>query len=148
MSHDNTPAEILRASLVAGGVGVLRSKNSTGAWPIFVGHIPSEPDDAVCVYDTAGIREGRMQGTGESVGKPGFQVMVRGADHTTAYARMKLVASHLDSLLRERVAIDGDSYTIQAVKQTGTILALGQEPDGQRRNLFTLNGTITYVQNT
>ncbi len=148
MSHDHTPAEVLRASLVAGAVGVLRSATPAGAWPVFVGHEPGTPDSVITVYDTAGIREGRMQKTGDSIGKPGWQVRVRALGHRVAYARMKLIAEHLDGILRETVAIDGDSYIIAAVKQTGTVLPLGQEPDGKRRDLFTLNGTITFKADT
>ena len=36
------------------------------------------------------------------------------------------------------------AYTVQAVTQTGTVIPLGQEPDGTRTQ-FTLNGTITFA---
>jgi len=121
---------------------VLQSRDLSGAWPIFVGHMPDTPDDSICIYDTPGFHEGRINSTGESVGKPGWQVRVRSTNFRDSYIQMKLIAAHLDGILRERVAVDGDVYVIQAVKP-GTILNIGQEPDNKQRSLFTLNGTIT-----
>jgi len=146
MSH--SPAEVLRASLVGAGLGVLRSKNPNAAWPVYVGHMPATPDNVVCVYDTAGRREGRLMGTGESQSKPGWQVRVRGRTHPVAIARMNLIKAHLDSILREAVRVGEVAYVIQAVTQTTTVLPLGQEPEGERRVHFTLNGTITYRSST
>jgi hypothetical protein len=110
--------------------------------------MPDNPDNAICVYDTAGIREGRVQSTGESLSKPGWQIRVRSKGHPVGYARIQAIVSHLDGILQETVAISGNSYIIQAVTQTSTVLALGQEPEGEKRNLFTLNGTITFRVNS
>jgi len=142
MSHAHTPAEVLRASFVAAGLGVLRSQQEAGAWPIYVGHMPDDPDAAVCLYDTSGRMDGRVPD--ETITKPGFQLRVRAGDHRTAYTRIQALQQHLDTIYRRTVAVGGDSYIIQAVRQTSTVLALGREPGGERRTLFTLNGTITY----
>ena len=146
MSHEQTPAEVLRASLVDGGVGTLPSATPTGAWPIYVGHMPDKPDAAVCVYDTAGFREGRVQATGESIGKPGWEIMVRSATHTDAIGRMRLIIAHLDGILRETVVVDGDTWEIQAVSLVSTVIDLGQEPESRRRFMFSLNGTMTHKE--
>ena len=143
----HTGAEVLRAALVAVGACTLPSAVPGGAWPGFVGNMASTPDNVVCVYDTAGIREGRIQATGETLAKAGWQVGVRATDYRTGAAYMAAIQEALDGLLRKAVAIDGSAYTVQAVKQTGTVIPLGREFDGTRI-LFTLNGTITFSANT
>ena len=132
-------------SLVAAGIGTRRSEATTGAWPIFVGHMPDAPDNAMCIYDTAGIPEGRLQGAGITLSKPGWQVRVRARTHQEGIAQMKRVQTHLDTILREAVTLDDDGYTVQAVTQTSTMLPIGKEPGGKSRDLLTLNGTITLV---
>lgn len=142
---NHSGAEILRADLIVGGIGVLFSK-ATGpaSWPIYTTHMPDNPDNALCVYDTGGRREGRVMRTGESVGKPGWQISARAEVFRVGMAKANVIAAYLDSILRNTVSVDGVSYLIQAVKQTSMVLSIGQEPDGKRRNLFTLNGTITF----
>lgn len=141
MSHDNTAAELLRQSLVTATIGTLPSADA--AWPIFVNHMPDTPDNAICVYDTAGTTDGRNQRTGATIDHPGFQVKVRSKDHPTGYPKIKAIAAHLDSIKREQVAVSGDDYTIHAATRRGTILPLGQEPDKKRRDAFTVNGITT-----
>lgn len=139
-----SPAEVLRVALVAYAVGVLPSAG--GDWPIYVGHLPDEPDDAICVYDTGGVRNGRLQGSGTSIEKPGWQIRVRADAHTDAHAKMKEVQGILDTIRRLQVVVGGVGYTIAAVTQTSGVLSLGQEPDAKRRIAFTLNGTLTHTE--
>lgn len=141
----NSAAEIIRGAIVAESLGVLFSVSPSGDWPVFVAHLPDSPDDAICVYDTPGVREGRMQKTGESVGKPGWQVRVRSIEHGDGIIKISQIARYFDTVLREPVAIGAYNYVIQAITQTGTILPLGQNNDEKRRYHFTLNGTITYT---
>ena len=138
-----SPAEIIRASLVENLIGTLPSVNQGGAWPIFVGHMPGLPDDALCIYDTPGIREGRLQVTGETVSHPGWQIRVRAKDHVTGIMQMDLIAKNLDGVQRNQLDVNGKSFIIYTVTQTSTIFSLGQEADGKRRNLFTLNGIVS-----
>lgn len=164
----NSPAELVRAALVAKGVAVIPSDAialgnllwSDGAallWSdgvgllwgtlvtvIYVGHLPDTPDEVACVFDTPGFTEGRIQRTGETITKSGWQVRVRAPDHATAYAIISNIQAALDAVRNLPVAIQGNGYTINAITQSGGVLALGQEPEAKRRNGFTLNGTVTY----
>lgn len=143
MSHP--PSQIIQASLIAGGVGTEPTANA--AWPVFVSHLPSTIGNALCVYDTAGKRDGRLM-AGATIKHPGIQIRCRAVDYPTGYAKMKEVEAHLDAVLRENVALDARTYTIAAVTQTGDILTLGREPDEKARESFTLNGTTTIKDTT
>jgi hypothetical protein len=138
---NNSSAELIRWSIVDGGLGTNPSSGS--AWPVFVGHMPDEPDNAICVYDTTGTIDGRVQSNGETIEHPGWQVRVRATDHPTGYPKIANIRNHLDAVLRQGVVINTFSYTIQAITLTGGVQSLGQEPDGTRRNNYTINGIIT-----
>lgn len=138
-------AEILRAIIVEDEIGVLRSLDSVSAWPVFVSHLPDEPDNSICVYDTSGIQEGRIQATGESINKPGWQVRVRGVSFENCMNKMYEIADCMDGVLRRSVHVRNTTNLVQAITKTGTILPLGQNNDKKRRYHFTLNGTVTYT---
>lgn len=139
----NSPAEILRASLIAGALGVLISTSPTGAWPIFVGHMPDTPDNVMCVYDTAGIKDGRLMRTGKTIKHFGWQVRVRATEYDDGFVKIAMVADYLDTVLRETVVISSVTYVIQSVTQTSGPFSIGQESEAKRRENFTLNGTMT-----
>jgi hypothetical protein len=146
MAYNHSPAQVLRAALIIRGQGELISVDPNTPWPIFVGHLPDEPDNAVCVYDTAGVRDGRIHVTGETIGHPGWQIRVRGGGYDVGYDKMKNVVDSLDTLRQISVVIDSDTYIIAATTRTSGPLSLGQEPDGSRRAGFTVNGTITFTE--
>ncbi len=139
----NSPAELLRASVVAGLFGT--EPTAAGAWPVFVGHMPDEPDNVICVYDTTGLTDGRIQSNGETIRHPGWQVRVRATDHPTGYAKIAAIRNHIDGIIREGIVIGTHSYTIQAATLTGGVQTIGQEPEGTRRDNFTINGILTYT---
>lgn len=147
MSHEHSPAELLRRSLVLGGLGVLRSTNPTGAWPIYVGHMPDAPDEAMCLYDTSGFAQGRVLHAGDPtlIEKPGIQLRVRAGGFRTGYAKVRALSRHLTDVYKQTVVLGADWYMIHAMHQTGTALAIGREPGGDRRELFTLNAVMTYT---
>ena len=145
-AHGHTPAELIKAALIDADLGT--APGDAEAWPIYTAHMPDDPDEAVCLYDTQGVRDGRNQRSGASIHHPGWQVRVRGGSHTEACTKANAIAAGLDAMLRTAVVVGVDSYTIQAVKQTSTVMALGQEPDGKRRSLFTINGTVTFTTGT
>lgn len=138
----NSPAELVRWSIANDGLGSYPSEGDV--WPVFVGHMPDEPDNCICVYDTTGTVDGRLQQDGKSIEHPGIQVRVRAIDHPTGYPKITNIRNHLDSVLRQGVVIGVYQYTIQAITLTGGVQTLGQEPDGERRVNFTINGILTH----
>jgi len=139
----NSPAEVIRQALVNQSLGVMPSTTQGDDWPAFVGHLPQTPDNAFCVYDTSGRRDGRLMSTGENIDHQGWQIRVRAKDHQTAYAKIKAIVDYLSTIWRSEVDIGSSSFMIHAVSKTGTVIAIGQEQDARRRCEFTLNGTIT-----
>jgi len=148
MSHPHTPAELLRASLVSAGLGVMRTRNPNNDWPVYVSHLPDAPANAICVYDTAGVKDGRVMGTGETFQHPGFQIRVRATDYATAHTKIRAVVTHLDTIRQQTLAVDEDSYKLVAVTQMGNPIPLGREDDGAQRESFTLNGILAFTRIT
>lgn len=140
----NSPAELVRAALIVKGIGLMPDAGVlTQVWPIFVSHMPSKPDNVICVYDTPGLTQGRIHRTGETIKKPGWQIRVRGLDHPTGYAKISAIQAAVDSVRNLNIAIAGVGYIVQALNQKGGVMSLGQESDADKRNGFTLNGIIT-----
>ena len=148
MSHPHTPAELLRSSLVSAGLGVMRTHNPNNDWPVYVSHLADDPDNAICVYDTAGVKDGREMPTGNTLHHPGFQIRVRATDYTTAYGKVRDVQAHLDTIRQQALVLGGHSYTLVAVSQAGSLIPLGREGDEAQRENFTVNGTLTFTRNT
>ena len=143
MSYDNSPAEVLRAALVSGSIGATPSPSLSVTWPAYVGHLADKPDNAMCIYDTAGNQDGRLQASGARVYHPGWQIRVRGVSYGVAYAKVKAIGLYLDGVHNKSVVIGTDTYIVACVKQTSGIFSMGRETDGARRDEFVLNGTMT-----
>lgn len=138
---------VLQAALVATGRPggqVATPPSAAAAWPCYIAHLPNKPDQAMCCYDTQGTTDGRLMGNGHYIRHPGWQVRLRAYSYAGVVARAKLVQARLEAILREQVDVDGVTYTITNVTQRSDILPMGQEPEGQRRDEVTLNGTITF----
>lgn len=142
MSH--SPAKIIQKLLIAEEYGVVPGPDAV--WPIFHSNLPDTPDtqnNAICVYDMAGVMDGRVQKTRDSVEHPGIQVRVRGVNQDQAYTKIREVLPILDNILREAITIDGVSYLVQAVTRVGTIVPW-RIVDEKRRFSFTVNFIMTY----
>lgn len=147
-THLYNPARVLAQSLVNAGVAGQLGPSSS-EWTCYLNYMPDGTgihDNVISVYDTQGRTDGRLMGTGQTIDHPGFQIRIRGTQHQTAYGKAKEVIDHLDALLREGLVIGSDSFTIQAASRTGRILPLGPENDAKRRHQFTVNGTMTLVE--
>lgn len=143
----HSPADILRYALVRADVGVLRSENTdNAAWPIFTGHLPNKPDNALCTYDTQGSGDGRIMANGETIRHPGWQVRLRATEHQEAWVKARAIQKVLDGMRQLAVVIGNDTYTLLSVTQRSDVLSLGQETEAARREQLTLNGTLTFIK--
>lgn len=135
-----SPADIIYQLLVNLELGSVE-----GEWPISVGLLPDTPDEAICVYDTAGRPDGRLMSTGERIDHPGIQIRVKGKDYPTVYQKIKTIATTLDRQAAVSIAFsEEEAYIIDNVSRTGDILPVGiEEVDGRRCHHFTLNATLT-----
>jgi len=113
-------------------------------WGLFMGFLPDEPDTAVCVYDTAGMLDGRMMRTGEKIEHPGIQIRVRGPVYKDAWTKANLIALALDTVQKNVVTTEEESYIVHNVSRTGAIIPVGVEDAGRvRRHHFTMNMILT-----
>jgi hypothetical protein len=135
-----SPADMIRQLLLDLGL-----TNITGRWTTYVGFLPESPDDAVCVYDTAGKPDGRLMATGEQVVHEGIQVRVRGVSYPDVWAKSKEIATGLDVVGRILIALSStEAYTLANVSRTGDIISVGvEEEGGRRRHHFTVNAIVT-----
>lgn len=145
----HTPADILSRVLIGRGYLVAPGSGTT-AWQAYVGGWPDNaPDRVVTVQDTAGVDQGRSQGTGETFQKYGIQLLLR-ADRQDAGA---LKALALRRQIAEEVGSDGyvtvtvpaqtgvgaATYQLTGVSGVGQVLPLGKEAPNSRRSMFSMN---------
>ena len=143
----NSPAEIVQQLLVDLSLGTLPSVG--GSWPIYQGREPSTPDKVITVYGTSGKLQGRLHPTGDQQIQHGFQVRVRATTHSVGQAKANAIAVALDQdVLRDIVTIGSNVYVVYAVTRTSDVIPLGKESPTSKRNLFTLNATVSLRQTT
>ncbi len=142
----SSPAEVLYRVMVDLGLG----SGGVGSedWPIFIGFMPEAPDEALCVYDTAGRQDGRIMSNGEQIIHPGIQIRIRGKVYSTTRAKAENIARILSEQKRRLVEPEtGVFKTLMNFSQTGDILSLGIEAeDPRRRHHFTINAIATITQ--
>src|SRR5678816_1809962 len=77
-------------------------------WPVFVGYLPDLPDNAICVYDTAGRLDGRIMRTGEQIEHAGIQTRVRGLNYLAVQAKALAIADMFDVQFNSEVEMESD----------------------------------------
>jgi hypothetical protein len=137
------PADIIQQLLV----NLLAESPGTSVWPIFVGFLPDQPDEAICVYDTAGFSDGRLMGDGTQIEHPGVQIRVKGKTYLETYGKIKEISLLLDAQHDAVVSpAEGETYIIQNISRQGTIMPLGlEEAGGRRLHHFTINAVLTLL---
>ncbi len=142
----SSPAKIIKELLVDLDV----VDGSGNDWKAYVAFLPDKPDQTVCIYDSVGKPDGRIMATGERIEHLGVQVMVRGLDYPAVYAKVKEICDALDGVIKVSVATSSeDSYTVHNVSRVGTPLAIGIEPEGERRrHSFSINAVTTITKET
>lgn len=145
MILDNSPSQVLQYAMVALGLGSMPVDGDP--WPIFATSETPTPDNQIVIFDTSGILDGRLQQTGEQQEFPGIQIKVRATDPIVGYVRIQDIAANLDAVCPPYpVAIGLKNYHIWNISRKGTILRLGKETPTSKREIFTVNMTITLRQ--
>jgi hypothetical protein len=144
----HSPALILRGYLVGNDGEMYEPGVLDGviqATPVFVSQLPDKRDLAICIYDTTGVRDGRLMRTGEVSIHPGVHLRVRAPDYQTGWEVGNALAGTLDGLMCSVIILDDQSYTLWNVSRQGPLLYLGEEPD-KRREAFTLDAIMTVTE--
>lgn len=144
MTEPIPTALILSQLLINEGYG---SEGPSSPWPVFVGFMPEDSDNAVGLYDTAGTFNGRLMTTGEIIIHPGFQIQSRSVDYSSALEKIQSIALFLDTVFEESVTIDANTYIIQSVSRQGDILNMGMSDPDRMRQYFSMNALATLRKN-
>jgi len=128
----NSPADILAEFLVFRGHATRPAAN--GLWTIYVDNMPTERDQAICIYNTDGVKQGRGMRSQQTWERPGIQVRVRGLDKSTPRAKMESLRAFFDTLAKETIIVGGNAYTLWCISRVGGILYMGQEETKLREN--------------
>lgn len=112
-----------------------------GEWPIYVGRMPTTPDDCIAVQRDSLPTEGRTRLGTE--GHEGLQIRVRHTQYEPAQKKMLEIAKFFDTVYRQIVAYDGRQFRIQCIVQPNRPIFIG--PDPNTRCNFVLN-CVTSIQ--
>lgn len=138
----HSPARILRQYLIdADKVGI----NDSTIWPSFIAHMPTYEEvggDAVLFTDTEGRMLGRILRTGEQPERYGIQVRFRSFDADKCWAKAKTIQKHLDTVVNQTVTVEEQTYTINSVHRTTSLLPMGYESETRLYHVSS-NYTIT-----
>jgi len=126
-------------------VSVCRIIETGKNWPLYVSSMPD--GDGVktncgAVYDTAGILDGKLS-SGEVVQHPGIQLRIRSSDYEVGYAKIEELALALDNVNQDTIVVKGNTYLLQNISRTTSVVPLGSERGYKRRFVFTVNFLIT-----
>ncbi len=134
VSNANIIAKYLEDAGIVGGVS---------GWVCYSNKLPSSPDKVVVVYNTTPRLEGRAQGATEQAKHPGIAITIRGtSDYNVGENQAQEVRDALLALKKTFVTLAGEDFRIQCFKMTSDVTFIAEE-ESNKRNVFTVNGTIT-----
>lgn len=139
-----TPAQVVGQLLVTAGEGTAPGDGLD--WPVYVSRMPSPdssiPRNAIGVFDTSGLLDGRQMSDGRITQHPGFQVRVRSSAYRDGFLKGEQIARALDSIRRMTVVVGTSSVRVDNLSRSSTVVWLGTDPDS-RMEQFSLNGRCT-----
>lgn len=160
LSH--SPARIIGQLLIDNGYGSdgegvsINGPYPTNVWYIFDNREPDKPDNIIKISDTQGRDNGYCQ-DGEREENPGIQIMVRSVNKREGYYKAHRIATFLDSVNREMIAVEEDldnrtgtgtsdlDYLIANIERTSNVIPLGSDVPQGKRQLFVINA-ICYLR--
>ena len=118
-------------------------------FPVFVSFLPDGDDvkdNAAAVYDTKGIKDGRLM-NGIPAFFHGIQVTVRSRTYEAGWDKAAAIESAFQTIDQATTILvggsGGSSYQLANLSQTTPVLRMGQEEGTKRRNLFAINFLTT-----
>lgn len=138
---EQSPADVLVEYLVT-ATSVVTLPTLRLDWPVFVGSLPNDPDNAVSVRDGGGSMDGRSHKTGDVFEHPGIQITVRGKEQQVSWSKANELAGALKLIRGQSVVFNGNTYRLLNAMKTTPVLYLGEE-ETKRRVSFGLNYNLT-----
>jgi len=124
---------------------LLTKDHTETEWASFVSSLPDDensPDEAICVYDSAGFLDGRSMQTGLVYRHPGVAIHVRSIDYDLGLRKAEEIFRYMGEIKGELVFVEAGSYRINSVTMTSSIIPLG-ESEVRSRRMFSLNGVVS-----
>lgn len=123
-----------KARLVAASVGTW---NATSGWSIQIGVMMDSPDTAICLYDSPGeaMYQPYYNPSVPSTRESWYQVIVRGTDYETTYAKCYAVIDAIHQQTSSFSTTTG-SRILESVQRSGPFY-LGR--DEKQRHEFSIN---------
>lgn len=143
---NNSPAEIIRGLLTGSSGSYFTDPDSHLAWPLFVAALPDQPDNAGCLYDTAGVIQTRLLASGYYVQTYGLQLKVRGlkySGNSGVYPLISVVRDFMRAVNRTPVIVGTNSYKVDTVNLSSPVASLGQ--DEKRRAMCSVNFLVHLI---
>lgn len=142
----HSTADVIAELLVDLGLGTIYNGSTTVAWQIAINREPDKPDNMITVFDTAGKDNGRIMVNGERQENPGIMIKVRASSNTVGFVKAQTIATTLDAQTNSNASISASNYIIHTVNRTTNVLSLGQDKPNSRREIFSVNATVSLRQ--
>lgn len=144
----HSPASVISAWLIESGVFTAPTDNDD--WPVYIGIMPDGrgvPDDCAAIYDSPGLKDGRLMGSGLNILHHGIQIRLRARVYADGWEKGQEITEALAAAtLQNQVVLEGYTYSLQNVSQQETLIPVGYEESPPRRALFTVNYLATLVE--
>lgn len=118
-------------------------------WPCYANQLPDAPDECVAVRDTEGKINGREMATGLLNERPGIQIRTRSNGPSDGFIKSKRIMEWLNRnvnnetvIVMDETGTSTDSYLIQTIIPTSTVIRMGPE-GSSHRYLFSTNHVIS-----
>lgn len=133
----DSPACVIQNYLI--NQGLATNPIDGGSWPVYCGLLPDSPDNAIAVFDTTGISQGKAHVTGETFWNYGIQVMVRSKTESVGSAKVLAIYSDFENLRRHRLTLQGIRWQIDVINLPAGHTLIGYESEASRRRIYTMN---------
>lgn len=134
----HSPADIVSRAIIANGGGSDPGPPDAD-WPVNVSKEADMPDNALTVYNTTGMDDGRSNPDAERMQHYGIQVRVRATSHPAASAKAYAIAILLDEVYTQTIDIGSSSYLLHSVNRVGPPVDVGKETPTSKRSIYTIN---------
>lgn len=118
-------------------------------WPLFYSNLPDKPDNALFLYDSGGIEDGRLMASGEKIFHPTLTLLCRCAKSPSlAFNKIQALALFFDTINRRSagnpITMESTVYRLDNVSRQSSPLYVGEEA-GTNRFMYSLNLKLTLI---
>lgn len=123
-------------------LGYLTQPSVVSLWPAYINNLPDVVVNAVALFDTSGVQDGRIMATGEQIVHPGVELLLRSDDLGVIPNPLRTVAAAMDGIKNYALTIDSNSYILRNASRRGEPMFLGRDPDNPWW-MWSLNTVLT-----